>query len=340
MANIRLKPIITYSVSLLIAIGLLAYVFKDIDAAEMISRLDDLDYTWLVLSIVLSVISHFARAYRWNLLIKPLGYNLNLFRTFLAVMVGYFANIILPRMGEVTKCAVLRRTDSVPMTLSLGTVVAERFLDFLVLMSLLVFTLIIEFRRLKEFFFGFFQNAAAGIGENLMGVYIIGGVLILLIVLISIFGKNKIKNIKAHSFFLKVRIFVKEMIQGLMSIRKIDNRWGFWISTIIIWLMYYLMAYVVIFALPQTSGLGIAAGFTILVMGGLGMAAPVQGGIGTYHALVSSVLVLYGINETDGVLFATILHTTQTLAVLVIGGLSILATSFNKRVVMAEKNIK
>jgi uncharacterized protein (TIRG00374 family) len=302
----------------------------------MISRLDNLEYSWLILSIALSVVSHFARAYRWNLLIKPLGYNLNLFRTFLAVMVGYFANILLPRMGEVTKCAVLRRTDSVPMTLSLGTVVAERFLDFLVLLSLLVFTLIIEFKRLKTFFFGFFQNTTAGIGENLMGIYIAGGVVLFIIALISIFGKNKIRNLKTHSLFLKVRIFIKEMIQGLMSIRKIDNRWGFWISTIIIWLMYYLMAYVVIFALPQTSGLGIAAGLTILVMGGLGMAAPVQAGIGTYHALVSSVLVLYGISETDGVLFATILHTTQTLAVLVIGGLSILATSFNKRVVMAE----
>ncbi|CAN5460889.1 lysylphosphatidylglycerol synthase transmembrane domain-containing protein [soil metagenome] len=337
MANNKIKPIITYTISFLIAIGLLAYVFKDIDAAEMISRLQNLDYSWLILSIVLSIISHFARAYRWNLLIKPLGYNLNIFRTFLAVMVGYLANILLPRMGEVTKCAVLRRTDSVPMTLSLGTVVAERFLDFLVLLSLLVFTLIIEFSRLKEFFFGFFQNTAAGIGENLVGIYFIGGFVVLLIVLISLFGGKKIKQIRAHSFFLKIRIFLREMYQGLMSIRKIDNRWGFWISTIVIWLMYYLMAYVVVFALPQTSGLGIAAGFAILVMGGLGMAAPVQGGIGTYHALVSSVLVLYGINETDGVLFATILHTTQMLAVLVIGGISLLATSFNKRMVMAEK---
>lgn len=96
------------------------------------------------------------------------------------------------------------------------------------------------------------------------------------------------------------------------------------------------MAYVVIFALPPTENLSLMAGLTILVMGGLGMAAPVQGGIGTYHALVSSVLVLYGIKETDGVLFATILHTTQTIAVLVVGGCCILALSFNKRAVLTN----
>lgn len=337
MAKIKIKPLITYSISFLIAIGLLIYVFKDIDLQDMLSRLQNLDYNWIILSILLSIVSHFARAYRWNLLIAPLGFSLNIFRTFLAVMVGYFANLLLPRMGEVTKCAVLKRTDNVPLTLSLGTVVAERVLDFLVLMSLLLLTIIIEYDLLKDFIFGFFTARASGLGENLFGIYVIGGFLFLFIMIIAFFGKRLLNKVRSLSFISRIKSTIIEMKKGLLSIGTVENKVGFWVSTILIWLIYYLMAYVVVFALPQTANLGLMAGLTILVMGGLGMAAPVQGGIGTYHALVSSVLVLYGIKETDGVLFATVLHTSQTLAVLVVGGLSLLIISFNKRAVLAEK---
>ncbi len=314
----------------------MAYVFKDIEMTDMVSRLKNLDYSWIILSIALSIISHIARAYRWNILIKPLGFSLSVYRTFLAVMIGYFANLLVPRMGEVTKCAILKRTDNVPITLSLGTVVAERFLDFIVLMSLLLFTFLIEYNLLKEYLLGFFSSKASGVGENLMGIYIMGGLFFTILLVLTIYGKKIFKKLKSLSFYNKLNNFIKEMCAGLMSIRTIDNKFGFWSSTLLIWVLYYLMAYVVFFSLPQTAGLGYMAGLTILVMGGLGMAAPVQGGIGTYHALVSSVLVLYGILETDGVLFATVLHTSQTLAVLLVGGLCLLIISFNKRAVLAE----
>ncbi|MDQ3535379.1 MAG: flippase-like domain-containing protein, partial [Bacteroidota bacterium] len=307
---------------------------------DMVSRLQYLDYSWVILSVLLSIISHFARAYRWNILISPLGYKLNIFRTFLAVMVGYFANLLLPRMGEVTKCAVLKRTDNVPLTLSLGTVVAERVLDFIVLMSLLAITIIVEYNLLKDFFFGFFYNKTSGLGENLVGIYMMGGFIILMIILVVVFGKKLFNKMRSLSFIYKFKATLKELIKGLLSIKTIENKTGFWFSTVIIWVMYYLMAYIVVFALPQTSGLGFTAGLTILVMGGLGMAAPVQGGIGTYHALVSSVLVLYGIKETDGVLFATVLHTSQTLMVLVVGGICLLFVSFSRRLILSDSTQK
>lgn len=333
MAKNKLKPVIIYTLSFLIAIFLLLYVFKDIDVEDMLLRLQHLDYSWIILSVFLSVISHLARAYRWNILLKPLGYSLNLFPTFLAVMVGYFANIILPRMGEVSKCAVIKRTENIPITSSFGTVVAERVLDFFVLMSLLAITIIIEFSRLKSFLFGFFSFKVSGIGENLFGIYIFTGAIVGGLLLVALFRKNLRNAYTNNLFFQKLGNFWKELAKGLMSIKRIDNKLGFFISTIVIWLMYFLMAYVVVFAIPQTSNLSLMAGLTILVMGGLGMAAPVQGGIGTYHALVSSVLVLYGINEADGVLFATVLHTSQTIFVLVIGGLSLLLVSLSKKVV-------
>src|SRR5690606_27736961 len=119
------------------------------------------------------------------------------------------------------------------------------------------------------------------------------------------------------------RTFLREMVTGLTSISRIDQKAGFWFSTLLIWLMYFFMSYVVVFALEETSSLGIGAGIALLIMGGLGMAAPVQGGIGTYHALITAALILYGINESDGQVFAFILHTSQVLMIIVVGSISL-----------------
>ena len=112
------------------------------------------------------------------------------------------------------------------------------------------------------------------------------------------------------------------MVDGFTSVLKLQNKSGFWISTLLIWVLYYTMAYVVIFAMPSTSHLGLLAGLSILIMGGLGMSAPVQGGFGTYHILVGSVLSLYGVAQKDGYFFATLIHTSQTLTVLIVGSIS------------------
>jgi hypothetical protein len=113
-----------------------------------------------------------------------------------------------------------------------------------------------------------------------------------------------------------------ELTNGFTGILKLKNKVGFWVSTVLIWVFYFAMAYVVIFALPSTSHLGLLAGISILIMGGLGMSAPVQGGFGTYHILVGSVLGLYGVVAKDGYFFATLIHSSQTLSILFFGGLS------------------
>ncbi len=121
------------------------------------------------------------------------------------------------------------------------------------------------------------------------------------------------------------------MLNGLNSIRKIENKFGFFFSTLMIWVLYYSMSYIIVFSFPATSKLGLAAGLSILMAGGLGMTAPVQGGIGTYHAFVSGVLILYGISKEDGVLFATLLHTSQFLSIVFFGGLSFFISLFIKK---------
>ena len=131
--------------------GILWYVFRDIDLVNLFENLKSANFTFVYISVVLSLISHLLRGYRWKLLLNPIGYKVNTFRAFIAVMVGYFANLLLPRMGEVTRCAILKKTDKVAIPASLGTVISERILDLILLLVLIFFTIIIEFKVLKDF---------------------------------------------------------------------------------------------------------------------------------------------------------------------------------------------
>jgi glycosyltransferase 2 family protein len=321
----RLKVFLKYLVSLLVAAALLWYVYKDIEISEMISRLASVNYSWFILSISLSLLSHVFRAYRWNILLSPFNFNLSTSRTFLAVMVGYFANLLIPRMGEVTKCGILHKMEKVPVTTSMGTVVTERFVDMLCLMTLIGATLFLEYDRLSPFFLSFFQSRFDSF-EVSSGVFWMTFIFILAGGLFGFLLLRRLKffkRFKSNTFYQKTEGLIKQLFEGILSIRKIKNKGGFIVSTVMIWVLYFLMSFVVFFSMPQTSGLGLLAGLSILIMGGIGMSAPVQGGIGTFHILVSSVLVLYGVAEEDGVFFATILHTSQLLMVILTGSISL-----------------
>lgn len=319
----KVKSFLKYFISLAVAAGLFWFVYKDLNITSSIEKIKDANYSWIFLSIFLSIISHISRAYRWNILLKPAGYSPTLSRTFWAVMVGYLANLVVPRMGEVTRCGVLKKTNEVPMTVSIGTVVAERIIDFLTLMLLVVLGFIIEFERLNEFLSGFLFEQAAAVGDNLFALYLLAGIGLVFFIIVFIIIRIFRHKIRRNPLFLKVRSFLRDMVSGLTSISRIEQKAAFWFSTFVIWLMYFLMSYVVVFALEETSSLGIGAGIALLIMGGLGMAAPVQGGIGAYHALITAVLLLYGIKEADGQVFAFILHTSQLLMVVVVGSISL-----------------
>jgi uncharacterized protein (TIRG00374 family) len=321
-----------YLLGLVIAVALLYYVFRGWDFFDLVDRFKQVNYYWVLLSIFLSIISHLLRAYRWNILLEPMGYkSLSVYRTFKAVMIGYITNLAAPRLGEITRCGVLKRTDNVNMSASFGTVVAERIFDFLGLLSLIFLGLVLEYDRLNSFFSDFINEKFDGINMTsgkltvivLFGFILVGG-------LISLWWFRE--RVKRKPFYYKLRSFIREMIEGFTSVLRLEKRRGFWLSTLFIWVLYYVMAFVMFYSYDSTSHLGLAAGLSILIMGGLGMSAPVQGGFGTYHLLVGAVLLTYGIPEKDGYFFATLIHTSQTVAVMVFGGLSLLLTLPKKKI--------
>ncbi len=307
---------------MLIAGSLLWYVFKDWDLNDLLIRFTQVDYSWVLLSVFLSIISHVIRAYRWNLLLNPLGYkHLTVFRTFLAVMIGYFVNLLAPRAGEITRCGIMKKNDGVNMSVSLGSVVAERIVDLLGLIIIIFIGLALQFDRLSGFMIDFFteKSEAIQISSTVLKILIVLGVVVVLTLVVLWWFRARIKRMP---IYFKLRSFAIELANGFTSVLKLENKLGFWFSTVLIWVFYFVMAYVVVFALPSTSHLGLLAGLSILIMGGLGMSAPVQGGFGTYHILVGSVLGLYGVVEKDGYFFATLIHSSQTLSILLFGGIS------------------
>jgi glycosyltransferase 2 family protein len=145
-----------------------------------------------------------------------------------------------------------------------------------------------------------------------------------------VLGLLYLNKLRENTFFRKTVTFVRGMLQGVFSIAKVKNQFSFWSHTLFVWLMYYGMSLVVFYAIPATSGLSPVAGLSVLVIGSLGMAAPVQGGVGVYHLLVQTVLLLYGVPKEAGMAYALVAHTSQTLLVVIMGVLSFMTSMLQR----------
>ncbi len=320
---------IKYLISLLIAAGLLWLLYRNQDITGMLNQLKNANYSWVILSVILGAVSHLVRAWRWQMLIKPLGFRPKLLPTYVAVMVAYLFNLVLPRMGEVTRCGILYKMQKVPAVQAFGTVITERITDLICLLILFGMVILLAFQRLSDLI----QRLTWGYEDKL---HPSGSIIIILIsvflvsIFLGIFLYKKLKQ--SNSFFIqKVRGLIGQVLNGLVSIKKAGKNPAFWISTLLIWVLYFLMTYLMFNALEGTSHLGLLAGFAVLIMGGIGMSAPVQGGIGTFHALVMATLIAYDVQEGTAATFAGLLHISQTIMIIVIGLLGLVISIIYKQ---------
>jgi uncharacterized protein (TIRG00374 family) len=311
--NSKLKQILQYGLSLVAGLVLLWLFFRKEDMGAIWLSIKSADYSWVLFTYVLTLIAHFARAYRWNLLLKQTGYRVSNGEAFLALLAGYGANLVLPRAGEIVRCTILKTRQKVSFDTSLGTVVAERLFDLICLVFLLTVTIFWQY----DILFGFTQKILSGFVSDKVSLqqilYILGGI-VATSILLFFFIRQKIKTYlekSQHPAVTKVRDFIKGVRVGFLSVIQLPNKWAFLLSSVVIWVSYFFMAYLIFFSLPATASLSMGAGLAVLVMGAFGIAAPVQGGIGAYHWIVSQTLFLYGIGETDGKTYATLAHASQ-----------------------------
>ncbi len=341
----NLKNILKYLISLAIAGGLLWFTFQQshLDAADLWQKIKGADYRWVLVSAIFTIIAHWSRAERWRILLEPVvTQRPTSLDTTVSVLTGYLANLALPRAGEFVRCGTLFRLSGVPVNVSFGAVVAERLFDLLMLVLLLAATFILEFDRISQFFMDFLGNKLpkAGAVSSGSGVLLLVVAVLLGLALLSWFLFNRYREaLGKHPLYQKASGFLKGLLNGLLSVRKIRRPWTFVLHTLLIWTMYYLMSYTLFFAMPATENLGPLAGLTILMVGTLGMAAPTPGGIGSFHLLVGQVALLYGLTSQDGQVLATFIHGVSTLMIITLGILSLLVVLFRRDKKTAEPDV-
>lgn len=288
---------------------------------------------WITLSIVISVWGYWLRAWRWKLLIDVNEQQqVDLWRVFWALMTGYLANLLVPRAGEVVRCGVLKKTDHLQMGKLFGTVILERTVDLLFLIS----TVLLAFFMENKVFLSLIGELASletlgSAAKNYLPL-LIGG-----LVLMGMLAFWILKRYRDRGLIKKLRHFIRDFIKGVISLRHVKNQWGFWTSSMLIWTIYFLMMYFVVLAIPSTASLSATSVLMVMVMGSIGMIAPVQGGIGTFHALVAFILGFYGLSLEEGKIFAVIIHGTQMLTVIVLGIISLIVLA---KIVAKEEPIR
>ncbi|MGB2279207.1 MAG: lysylphosphatidylglycerol synthase transmembrane domain-containing protein [Flavobacteriales bacterium] len=315
---------IKYVFFLFLGVGLMYLAFKNQSPRALIAQLKDVNYLWVVISMFFGFIAIISRGLRWVILLQNLNFSVSKLNSIYAVAIGYFTNIAIPRAGEITRCTSLNQTEDVPVDKLFGTIILERAIDFIILISLVLLVLILKFELFLEFLAIIFE------GQTLDVSSLIGVGLSATAILIILFVLTK-KILKKSAIYIKIKTFVIGMKDGFKSINGLKNKTGFWAHTFIIWLMYLLMTYVCFFSIEATRMLNVADGLYTMVIGGFGMVAPVQGGIGAYHYIVKVGLMILDVSEDSALLFATVVHTAQTLMTLSVGGISILMVFLSKR---------
>ena len=310
--------IVNTVVSLVLGLFLLYIVFNNIDLNLFLERLDNLDYSWIYLSMFISIFEHIVRGYRWNLLMQTKLTNLSTYTTTHILIVSYFFALFIPRFNDFVRCYLISKTNDIKVSSSLGTVVSERIFDLISLLIISILFFIIEFDLFTNFFSTYIlTNISFNVYYTTIFFFVIA------VIISFLYYLNK----KSDAFSSKFSEFKK----GVLSINKYYKNKKFLLSTLILWVIYFLMGYVIFFSLEETSSLAISSGIAVLVAGSLGMVVPVNAGIGAYHFLVASILISYNINYETGLFFATILHTSQIICLALLGIVSSLILFFKIR---------
>jgi len=288
------------------------------DKQEIKNAFINANYFWVILSLVLALLSHISRAYRWRFLLEPLGYKPKLLNSFFAVFIAYLINLALPRAGEVARATTISKYENIPFEKAFGTIVAERIIDVIMLLLIIIAAFFYQFDLLWDLMLTKIpKNPIYTISLGIGFLVVAGGGYYLLI---------KSKN----SFFVKIRTFVLGLLEGVKSIYSMQKKWQFIGHTLFIWAMYLLMFYVVCLALPETSSISLGAVITGFVVGALSIATT-NGGLGTYPLGIQQVLILYGIASNPALAFGWLMWTAQNVMILIFGGISMIGISIYNR---------
>lgn len=252
----------------------------------------------------------------------PMGYKPGFLNVFMALMIGYFANLALPRLGEITRCTVLAKYEKIPFQKGLGTVVAERAFDVLTFLVLFFINLIVQYTLLYEYVNEkIFIPLAEKAGILGQAWFLYGAIAFLVIVVVVLYVMRR--KLERFSLWRKLTGILSGFGDGLKSLLKLKRPFLFLLYTVLMWFMYFLMTWICFYSLAGMGGLGMQAAFSVLVLGTIGIML-VQGGVGIYPAIVAETLFLYGAASTTAYALGWLIWSAQTFALILAGIVSLI----------------
>jgi uncharacterized membrane protein YbhN (UPF0104 family) len=333
MTKKTLLTLVKTVLPLLLGVYLVWYFFSSMSAASkelFYTAIVEANYAWIILSLLLGVVAYLSRAYRWKYMLEPLGYTTKFWHRYHAVMIGYLINLTIPRAGEASRCGMLYRSDGVPFSTSIGTIIAERAVDLVILVGIAFLTLFVAgqdalaIKAQIQTTFGGTSAASGGFPWK----FVFYGVII------------SIGLVFAYLFVFKPAIrvkligFIKEVVQGLFSIFKTKSPFGYLLHTAIIWGCYLVMFALPFQSLVQTQDIPVAGILVGFIAGSLGITFT-NGGIGTYPLLVGLVVAYYigkdypSDAQAIGNALGMLVWVTQTLLMIILGLISMVLLPTN-----------
>ena len=285
------------------------YSLSKVSIEELMVYVKKADYTWILLGMFLGLLSHLSRAYRWLFQLEPMGYKVKFGNSIMAVFATYLINYTIPRAGEVARASILTNYEDVPFEKGFGTIVAERIADMIVMLGIIAITLFLQF----DFIYGFLIEKF-----NLTKVImILLGFVIAAAILFGYIKKSKSK------IALKLKGLVTGLIEGALSIFKMKKKWAYIFHTLFIWGMYLLMFYITSLSIVELNEISLGAVLIGFISASFSIAAT-NGGIGSYPLAIYAAFSIFGIAEEPSIAFGWIMWASQTLMIIVFGGLSLI----------------
>ena len=331
------RNILKYTLSLVLAAVLLWFCFREVNWQEFLESLKGCRWEWVMLSILAGVLSNWFRAERWREILLPLDAGTSRRSVFNSVNIAYLANFIFPRIGEFVRCGVVSRDSAVQGDRKdgqglgydkvLGTVVTERSIDLLMMFGILVGFLCLKWNEFGAFFIDNIWLPASGrLNLNLWWIAVILLAAVGLCVAFVVFFRDR--NVLAS----KLWSILKGVGEGLVSCFRMKNAWKFILHSVLMWLMYFLMSYTSMRAVPLLDSLGLADAMFLMLVGSLGWLVPVPGGFGAFHYIVALALsTVYSLPFELGIIFATISHESQSIMMALTGLVSYADEIFRHR---------
>ena len=312
-----LKKFLKYALSLSLAVVLLWFSFRDVEWTRFVEGLKGCHMGLILLSMAAGVFAFWLRGLRWRELLLPIDPQTKRITTFNGINIGNISNFVFPRIGEFVRCGVIvRRGQGIRYDQVLGTVVLERGWELLVMLMMLAMVLILGFERFGNFFI---ESIWTPMSEKMnMWPVMAGGCIVLISAATAIW---KFRN--RNAICGKIAGIFQGIMRGFSSCLSMKKKWKFFLHTLLIWMTYWFMASCTVWAAPFLNELDVVDALFLSLVGGLGFAVPVPGGIGAFHFIIGLTLsTVYGVPMETAIIYATISHTSQAITQIFCGALS------------------